>query len=105
MIKALNSKAFDTIKDGVKDGMETAWKQSKRVILRSPWAYNKPTAFKSAGWIGAAILSVAAIAAGAWLYFRKRKQVADHYTIGEGPAADWQPEQSRVDEHLASAGA
>jgi hypothetical protein len=33
------------------------------------------------------------LALGAWMYFRKRKQVADHYTIGEGPGASWEAEQ------------
>ena len=103
MIKAMNSKAFDTIKDGMKDGMDTAWKQSKRVSFRTPWLYNKPAAIKSGGWMGIGILSLVAAAIGVWLYFRKRQQVADRYTMGEGPGPTWDAAEARVDDHMAPA--
>jgi hypothetical protein len=108
MIKAMNSKAYGTIRDGVKEGMDIAWKQGKegmdmawkqgkRVHFRAPFTYDKSPGWGSRGWIGLGILSIAAMALGAWFYFRKRKQVADHYTMGEGPGRTWEPEKSQVD--------
>lgn len=116
MIKAMDTKAYGYVRDGVKDGMdiawkqgkqgmETAWKHGKRVHLRSPWTYNKPSGWRTTGWVGLGILSIAAVAVGAWFWFRKRKQVADNYTMGEGPGRTWEPEQTQtqVDGQMAPA--
>jgi hypothetical protein len=96
MIKVISSKTIENLRDGVKDGMDSAWKASRRMQFRSPVVYDKP-AMRSGSWIGLGLLSMAAVALGAWLYFRKRKQVADRYTMGdrkeaEGqePAAAWE---------------
>jgi LPXTG-motif cell wall-anchored protein len=101
MIKAINSKTLDNIRDGVKDGMETAWKASKRMQFRSPVVYDRPSAAKTGGWIGLIVFSAAALALGAWLYFRKRKQVADHYTMGEGPGPSWEADKVPAGEQLS----
>jgi hypothetical protein len=93
MIKAMSSKTLDNIRDGVKDGVGTAWKASKRMQFRSPVVYERRTLSWAGGWAGMAILSIAALALGAWMYFRKRKQVADHYTMGEGPGPSWEADQ------------
>ena len=107
MIKAINSKTFENLKGGVKEGVGTAWKASKRVQFRSPLVYDKPA--PAASWAGLGFLSVAALALGAWLYFRKRKEVADRYTmgertVGEGPGADWEAGQVPVSEQMPNLG-
>ena len=103
MIKAINSKTFESIRDGVMDGVDSAWKQTKRVKVRSqfPYLYRKSES-KAGGWLGLGLLSIAALAVGAWLYFRKRKQVSDHYTMGEGPGATetWSADQTPVGEQM-----
>jgi hypothetical protein len=104
MIKAMNTKAYEQFREGMKEGMDTAYKYGKRVHFRAPWTYSKPSGWKSAGWMGLGLLSIAAMAIGAWLYFRKRKEVADHYTMGEGPAQAREPEQTQVDGQMAPAG-
>lgn len=104
MIKAMNTKAYGTIRDGMKEGMDTAVKYGKRVHLRTPWTYSKASGWKTGGLWGLGLLSLAAMAIGAWLYFRKRKEVADHYTMGEGPGRAWEPEQTHVDGQMAPAG-
>lgn len=93
MIKAMSSKTIDNLRDGVKDGVGTAWKASKRMQFRSPIVYERRSIAWTGGWIGVGILSAAALALGAWMYFRKRKQVADHYTMGEGPGQSWEADQ------------
>lgn len=106
MIKAINSKTFEDLRDGLMDGMGSAWKASKqaskRVQFRSPLVYDRPSPVRTGGWIGLGILSVAALALGAWMYFRKRKQVSDHYTMGEGPGTDWQAEQVTANGQMAN---
>jgi len=37
------------------------------------------------------------------MYFRKRKQVADHYTMGEGPGATWEGDQVPAGQSMPSA--
>ena len=102
MIKAINSKSFENLKEGVMDSMDTAWRASKRVQFRKPWIYDQPSAARTGGWISLGFLSIAALAIGAWLYFRKRKEVADRYTMGEGPGADWEAGQVPVGEQMAN---
>jgi hypothetical protein len=34
------------------------------------------------------------------MYFRKRKQVADRYTMGEGPGANWEADRVPVGEQM-----
>jgi hypothetical protein len=103
MIKAMNSKTFENLRDGMMDGMGTAWKASKqaskRLQFRSPVIYEKPSGW-AGGWISIGILSAAALALGAWMYFRKRKQVADRYTMGEGPGANWEADRVPVGEQM-----
>ena len=101
MIKAINSKTVQNLREGMKDGMDTAWKASRRVQFRSPLVYDKPS-IRAGGWIGLGLVSIAAIVLGAWLYFRKRKQVADRYTMGEGPGADadWEGHPMRSGESV-----
>jgi hypothetical protein len=103
MIKAINSKTIENLRDGMKDGMDTAWKASRRMQFRSPVVYDKP-AMRTGGWIGLGLVSIAALALGAWMYFRKRKQVADSYTMGEGPGATaaWDNESVQVGEQLSN---
>jgi len=103
MIKAINSKTIDYIRDGVKDGMDTAWKASKRMQFRSPVVYERRSMARTSGWVGMILLSTAALALGAWMYFRKRKQVADHYTMGEGPGATWEGDQVPAGQSMPSA--
>ncbi len=88
-VKGLNNETIENLRDTMMDGLGTAWKAAKRMEVRSPLVYRQPPAARAGGWIGLALLSIAALAAGAWLYMRKRKQVADRFTIGEGPAAEW----------------
>ena len=102
MIKAISSKTFDNIRDGVKDGMDSAWKASKRMQFRSPVVYERRSSAWAGGWIGLAIFSTAALALGAWLYFRKRKQVADHYTMGEGPGPSWEADQVSANHQMSN---
>ena len=87
MIKAINSKTIENLRDGMRDGFDTAWKASRRMQFRSPVVYDKP-AMRSGSWIGLGLISMAAVALGAWLYFRKRKQVADRYTMGDRGEAE-----------------
>lgn len=82
MIKAISSKTIENLREGVRDGMDTAWKASRRMQFRSPVVYDKP-GMRAGSWLGLGLISIAAVALGAWLYFRKRKQVADRYTMGE----------------------
>jgi hypothetical protein len=73
--------------------------------------YDKPSSVGIGGWIGLGFLSAAALALGAWMYFRKRKQIADHYTMGEGEqsrgegpgaTAEWQADRIEVGEQFAN---
>jgi hypothetical protein len=99
MVKIIDKKTYENMKYGVKDGMGTALKQAKRIEWRTPWVYHKPAASKT--WILGITLAVVAIIGGI-LYFRKRKQVADRYTMGEKDAANgFDPSESR-DEILAT---
>lgn len=103
MIKAINSKAFESIRDGVMDGVDSAWRQTKRVKVKSKYPYVAlKSESKTGSWIGLGLVSIAALAVGAWLYFRKRKQVSDHYTMGEGPGAteSWAADQTPVNEQM-----
>lgn len=95
MIKAINSKTVQILREGMIDGLDTARKASRRVQFRSPVVYDKP-AIRTGGWVGLGLISIAAVLLGAWLYFRKRKQVADRYTMGEGPGADAEWEGNAV---------
>jgi hypothetical protein len=107
MIKAINSKTIGNLRDGMKDGMGTAWKASRRMQFRSPVVYDKP-AMRTGGWIGLSLISIAAVALGAWMYFRKRKQVADRYTmgepsVGEGPGSNaWDANPIKVGEQISN---
>jgi hypothetical protein len=93
----------------MKDGMDTAWKASRRMQFRSPVVYDKPAAIRAGSWIGLGLFSIAAVALGAWMYFRKRKQVADRYTMGEqsrgegpGEASAWDADPIKADGQFAN---
>lgn len=87
MVKMIDKKTFENMKSGARDGMGIALKQAKRIEWRTPWVYHKPAGSKS--WLlGISLLSATAAIIGVILYFRKRKQVADRYTMGESEAAN-----------------
>jgi hypothetical protein len=100
MIKVISSKTIENLRDGMKEGVDTAWKASKRMQFRSPVVYDRPFLARTSGWLGIGILSAAAMALGAWLYFRKRKEVSDRYTMGEGPGANWESDKVPVGEQI-----
>jgi hypothetical protein len=103
MIKAMNRKTLETMRDGVKSGADTALKQARRVEWRTPWIYRKPVRpLGDKPWLlGVLIFSSVAAVIGGILYFRKRKQIADRYTMGEPDPGSW--DASRTRESLASA--
>jgi hypothetical protein len=82
----VDKKLLKEVGQGMSDGMGTAWqgarKQAGRIEFRTPFIYTKPSPAKP--WLlGLALISaVAAIVAG-MLYYRKRKQVSDHYNMGD----------------------
>ena len=90
MMKSMNQKTFEGLRDGIKSGSRTAFKQARkharRVEFRTPWLYRKPIA-SSLGpkaWVVGIMLCSSVLALiGGILYFRKRKQVAERYTMGE----------------------
>lgn len=106
MIKVMNRKTFEGMRDGVRNGADMAMKQARRVELRTPWVYRKPmgTSLGSKPWmLGILLFSSIAAVIGGILYFRKRKQIADRYTMGESEGSgSWDAHQAR-DESLASA--
>ncbi|MDB5106112.1 MAG: hypothetical protein JWP91_3801 [Fibrobacteres bacterium] len=97
MVKVIDQKTLNGVRNGVSESAGKAWKQARiqasRVEFRTPWVYTKPSAAKP-WFLGIAIFtSVIAVIAGV-MYYRKRKQVSDRYTMGEseGAAGETSPE-------------
>lgn len=86
MIEIIDRKTLDSAREGIGE----AWKQLGKVEFRKPWVYRKTMSDRmgSRPWFSGIVLfgSVLAII-GTILYFRKRKQVADRYNMGEGDLA------------------
>ncbi|MDB5050728.1 MAG: hypothetical protein JWO30_3799, partial [Fibrobacteres bacterium] len=65
MIKVMNRKTFEGMRDGVRNGADMAMKQARRVELRTPWVYRKPmgTSLGSKPWMLGILLfsSIAAV--------------------------------------------
>jgi hypothetical protein len=105
MIQSINRKTLESMRDGVKDGVGSAWKQVRRVEFRTPWIYKAPIAGPKPWFLGLAILGSVLAVIGGILYFRKRKQVADRYTMGEpDAAASYEPSEYQNSENLTAAG-
>lgn len=87
----VDKKILREIGQGVSDGVGSAWtgakKQAGRIEFRTPFIYTKPSAAKP--WVlGLAIFSAVAAVAAALFYFRKRKQVADRYNMGDADSGE-----------------
>lgn len=91
---AINRKTFAGMSDGVAKGAGAAMKAARKVEFRTPWVYHRtPGILGPKPWlVGLLFLSSAAAFLGGLLYFRKRKQVADRYTMGESDRTEsWSP--------------
>jgi hypothetical protein len=85
MMGSMNRKTLETFRDGILCGAEAVREQAGRISLRTPWTYRKPAgaALVSRPWLlGLVVFSSVLTALVAFLYLRKRKQVADHYKMG-----------------------
>jgi hypothetical protein len=82
MLQEMSRKAMNGMRDGMLEGVDRARDTMGRVQWRTPWTYRKSVGWGSP-WM-AASLAAASLLVGlaAFLYFRKRRQVADRYTMG-----------------------
>jgi hypothetical protein len=86
MIEIMDRKTLDNARDGIGE----AWKQFGKVEFRKPWIYRKTMADRMGArpWFSGIVLFATVLAGiGAILYFRKRKQVANRYNMGEAETA------------------
>jgi hypothetical protein len=91
MITAINRKTLGNMGNGFMKGGGIALNQIRRVQLRTPWTLRTPMGSfmrrrpKLSGFM---ILSSIAALIGGLLYFRKRKEIAERYTMGRGEGPD-----------------
>ncbi|GEM_PF-5050181 len=86
MIELIDRKSMENARDGITG----AWNQIGKVEFRKPWVYRKTMTNRmgSRPWLSGIFLFTSVLAlVGAILYFRKRKQVADRYNMGEAETA------------------
>lgn len=80
MLQEMSRKSWD----GMRYGMDAARDTMGRVRLRTPWTYRNSWKLRGMNpWVGALAALSAFIGLAAFFYFRKRRQVASHYTMGE----------------------
>jgi|GEM_PF-2681205 len=91
MMESMNRKTLETFRAGVLCGAEAVREQASRIRLRAPWTYRKPmgASLASRPWlVGLVVFSSVLTALTAYFYFRKRRQVADHYNMATDPEAE-----------------
>lgn len=84
MMDTMNRKTLETFRDGILCGAEAIREQASRVSFRTPWTYRRPIreSLVSRPWlVGLVVFSSVLAALSAYFYLRKRKQVADHFTM------------------------
>lgn len=108
MKATLDRKTLESMRNGFKDGAGAAWEQAReqarRVEFRTPWTYRKPLSatLGAKPWlVGVLVFSAVLTALAAVLYFRKRKQVADHYNMDAGGNEAIPAGGARQDDSLA----
>lgn len=105
MIQQAGWRAFE----GMRGGMDGLWDGGGR--LMGKLGVRSPAARRSRAWsLGsrpgrtALFAALAALAiAGIMMYLRKKRQVAEHYTMGDGEAAAWEGGSLRSFESAESA--
>jgi len=85
MWQEMSRKAMSEMRDGV----ETAWDRMGRVQWTRPWSYvrSRKPALSANPWVLVAAGAAVVIGIAAYFWLRKRRQVADHYTMGETGSA------------------
>jgi hypothetical protein len=80
MLQEMSRKTWD----GMLYGVDAARDTMGRVRLRKPWTYRNSWKLGASPWLMGSLAAVAAfIGMTVFFYFRKRRHVANHYTMGD----------------------